>query len=386
MVMRATPDADNGQPRIVVGLLVDPDASAELAEELAEDLPELLAEAVSRDIEWSLRVVRDPLTATLHDSVEILSATRERKRRENWDIAVCLTDLPLRTGRRPLVVDVDAEDRVALVSLPALGGIFLRRRLRRSVVRLLKDLMLTTTGDGSTRPGQGTMGPIVPERTAPVKRVATDEEIVDLRIVGSPARGRLRLLLGMVRANGPWRLVPALAKALAAALATSAIAVMNATVWNVATRLRVERLAVISLFSVAAMVTWLIVHRRLWERPETPSPQDREKAALYNLSTVLTLSLGVLCGLVGLYVVDFAVSLFLIDGAVLAKQVGRSVGLGDYARLASLASAAAIVGGALGSEFESDEAVRRAAYGKRERQRREQAERERQEAEAAQSG
>ncbi|MET7933936.1 hypothetical protein [Streptomyces sp. NPDC005322] len=384
--MRATPDTDNGQPRVVVGLLADPDTPAELAEELADDLPELLAEAVNRDIEWSLRVVRDPLTATLHDSVAILNATREHKLRENWDIAICLTDLPLRTGGRPLVVDVDAEDRVALVSLPALGGIFLRRRLRRSVVRLLKDLMLTTTGDGSTRPGQGTTGPIVPERTAPVKRVATDEEIVDLRIVGSPARGRLRLLLGMVRANGPWRLVPALAKALAAALATSAIAVMNGAVWNVATGIRAERLAAISLFSVASMVTWLIVHRRLWERPDSPSPEDREKAALYNASTVLTLSLGVLVGLVGLYVVDFAVSLFLIEGGVLAKQVGRSVGLGDYARLASLASAAAIVGGALGSEFESDEAVRRAAYGKRERQRREQAERERQQADAAQSG
>ncbi|MER5572873.1 hypothetical protein [Streptomyces massasporeus] len=117
----------------------------------------------------------------------------------------------------------------------------------------------------------------------------------------------------------------------------------------------------------------------------------QEKAALYNASTVLTLFLGALCGLVGHYVVDFAVSLFLIDRAVLAKQVGRSVGLGDYARLASLAGAAAIVGGALGfgalgSESESDEAVRRAAYGKRERQRREQAERERREADTAQSG
>ncbi|MEU3491682.1 hypothetical protein [Streptomyces massasporeus] len=386
VLMRAAPDADNGQSRVVVGLLVDPDAPAELAEKLAEDLPELLAEAVNRDSEWSLRVVRDPLTATLNDSVAILNATREHKLRENWDIAVCLTDLPLRTGGRPLVVDVDAVDRVALVSLPALGGIFLRRRLRRSVVRLLKDLMLTPTGDGSTRPGQGTIGPIVSERAAPVQRVPTDEEIVDLRIVGSPARGRLRLLLGMVRANGPWRLVPALAKALATALATSAIAVMNVTLWNIATGIRAERLAVLALFSVAAMVTWLIVHRRLWERPDSLSALDREKAALYNASTVLTLFLGVLCGLVGLYVVDFAVSLFLIDRAVLAKQVGRSVGLGDYARLASLASAAAIVGGALGSESESDEAVRRAAYGKRERQHREQAERERREADTAQSG
>ncbi|MEU1916020.1 hypothetical protein [Streptomyces massasporeus] len=133
VLMRAAPDADNGQSRVVVGLLVDPDAPAELAEKLAEDLPELLAEAVNRDSEWSLRVVRDPLTATLNDSVAILNATREHKLRENWDIAVCLTDLPLRTGGRPLVVDVDAVDRVALVSLPALGGIFLRRRLRRSV-------------------------------------------------------------------------------------------------------------------------------------------------------------------------------------------------------------------------------------------------------------
>ncbi|GLV73314.1 hypothetical protein [Streptomyces hygroscopicus] len=45
---------------------------------------------------------------------------------------------------------------------------------------------------------------------------------------------------------------------------------------------------------------------------------------------------------VGLYAVDFAVSLFLLGGGALAKQVGRSLGLGDYARLASLASAAAV--------------------------------------------
>ncbi|GAA1692224.1 hypothetical protein GCM10009680_34760 [Streptomyces yatensis] len=97
---------------------------------------------------------------------------------------------------------------------------------------------------------------------------------------------------------------------------------------------------------------------------------------------MVTLSLGVLGGLLGLFVVDFAVASFLIESGVLANQLKRPVGTGDYARLAWLASSAAIVGGALGSEFESDEAVRRAAYGKRERLRREQAERRRKEAES----
>ncbi|GAA1291562.1 hypothetical protein [Streptomyces javensis] len=357
-------------PQVTVGLVADPDAPAELAEELAEDMPGLLAEQIDPNVRWSVQVVRDPMPAALLDSASILDVTRDRKIRAPWDIAICLTDLPLFGDGRPLAVDADTADRVALVSMPALGGIFLRRRLRRSIVRLVRDLMRVDTG------------PVVPERTAPLKRAVADEDLIDLRIVGSAARGRLRLLLGMVRANTPWRLIPALAKALAAALATSAVVLVNGTLWNVSTAIAAERLAVVSVFSTAIMVAWLIVHRHLWERPDSPSRQDREKAALYNASTVVTLSLGVLGGLLGLFVVDFAVASFLIESGVLANQVKRPVGFSDYARLAWLASSAAIVGGALGSEFESDEAVRRAAYGKRERLRREQAERRRKEAES----
>ncbi|WAP54469.1 hypothetical protein [Streptomyces sp. S465] len=355
---------------MTVGLVADPDAPAELAEELAGDLPGLLSEQIDPNVRWSVQVVRDPMPAALLDSASILDVTRERKIRAAWDIAICLTDLPLYGDGRPLAVDADTADRVALVSMPALGGILLRRRLRRSIVRLVRDLMRVDRG------------PVVPERTAPLKRAVADKDLIDLRIVGSAARGRLRLLLGMVRANTPWRLIPALAKALAAALATSAVVLVNGTLWNVSTAIAIERLAVVSVFSTATMVAWLIVHRHLWERPDSPSRQEREKAALYNASTVVTLSLGVLGGLLGLFVVDFAVASFLIEGGVLANQVKRPVGFGDYARLAWLASSAAIVGGALGSEFESDEAVRRAAYGKRERLRREQVERRREEAES----
>jgi hypothetical protein len=48
----------------------------------------------------------------------------------------------------------------------------------------------------------------------------------------------------MVRANRPWRLVPGLSKALAAALATGAVATVNSTVWSLAASLSTPRLVI----------------------------------------------------------------------------------------------------------------------------------------------
>jgi hypothetical protein len=48
--------------------------------------------------------------------------------------------------------------------------------------------------------------------------------------------------------------------------------------------------------------------------------------------------------------------------------------VGDHALLAWVTTSAAVVGGALGSGLESDEAVRRAGYGNREAERRAQLE------------
>ncbi len=54
------------------------------------------------------------------------------------------------------------------------------------------------------------------------------------------------------------------------------------------------------------------------------------------------------------------------------KSLRHPVGLGDYATLAWMASSIAIVGGALGSGFDDEQAVGDAAYGYRQRERRRQ--------------
>jgi hypothetical protein len=55
---------------------------------------------------------------------------------------------------------------------------------------------------------------------------------------------------------------------------------------------------------------------------------------------------------------------------ILADTLGHPVGVREYALLAWATTSAAVVGGALGAGLESDEAVRRAAYGNREAERR----------------
>jgi hypothetical protein len=51
------------------------------------------------------------------------------------------------------------------------------------------------------------------------------------------------------------------------------------------------RLSAATILASAAMIAWLIVDHKLWERPN--SGDERERAALYNAATVATLIIGV---------------------------------------------------------------------------------------------
>ncbi|XRQ12611.1 hypothetical protein ACN3XK_17450, partial [Actinomadura welshii] len=66
--------------------------------------------------------------------------------------------------------------------------------------------------------------------------------------------------------------------------ATAAFAVVNATVWNIADALGPIRQAVLA---VAALLAWLIIDHRLWERPDDVI--NRQRAKLYNAVTLATL-------------------------------------------------------------------------------------------------
>jgi hypothetical protein len=60
---------------------------------------------------------------------------------EGWNLALCLRDVPLRIGWRPVVATASATHGVGLISLPALGVVQLRRRATAAAVRLVDGLV-----------------------------------------------------------------------------------------------------------------------------------------------------------------------------------------------------------------------------------------------------
>ncbi|WP_329458904.1 hypothetical protein [Streptomyces sp. NBC_01497] len=355
----------------VVALLADPDAPTEIAQRMARILPDRLADKSGQRRRFDVEVVSEPFTSGTEDPPTLMRRVVDRRSAENWDIVVALTDLPLHSHRRKLVVDLSHEHGVALLSLPSLGGWRLQRKARRAVEEAVLSLAgpRATGAEGASR-GQPPLGSFV-GRLAPIHPGPVDEEeTADLRYVASGPRGYLRVLVGMVRANRPWRLVPGLSKALAAALATGAIATVNATVWNLAASLSTPRLVIAMVGSVGLMIGWLIVDANLWHRTAEVSPQARKRAALYNASTVVTVGIGVLVCYAGLLAINLVWALFILNDRVFASTTRNPLHATEYWTLSWFVASVATVGGALGSGLESNEAIRAAAYSKREQERR----------------
>ncbi|MDT7650981.1 MAG: hypothetical protein QOI36_2387 [Pseudonocardiales bacterium] len=348
------------QPVVVVGLLATPpDQPAEVARKLAVDLGDLLTERVDDRVRWEVRTGWGPVSPRRDGGIDaLLDDVAQRRKNEGWDVAICLTDLPLQVDRVPLVAHASAARRVGLISLPALGVSQLRA-VRAAVAGLVEGL----AGDlsaGRQRPGDRRLAQMV-EKVGPIRRVVDHTDDGEVGFASSRIAGRLRLVLGMVRANRPGRALLGLSKLLVGAFGTAAFAMAQNTIWQMGDALDGLRLTVIMVLGLATLVTWLIVRHDLWEKASEHTP--KELARLFNIGTVLTLALAAaVCYLLLLGTTSTAAAL-LIDPSVLQQNVGHPVGPGDYLTLAWLISSLATVGGAVGSGLEDEDQVRAAAYG-----------------------
>ncbi|OMC40691.1 hypothetical protein A5740_24100 [Mycobacterium sp. GA-1841] len=342
---------------LTVGLVADPGLATKIVQALSPDLPAALGEHVSSEVRWIVEVCSLALPLDEAGNVAVWKHSDELKSQRHWDLLVCVTEATRRRGDTLVVSDTNISHDAALISLPALGPVRLRHHVGKSVVGVLKVLW------NPAREQQRTVEPWRLTRA----EVTDDHDGRNAFLELTPNRGRLRLMLGMVRVNRPWRLLPSLSSAIAAAIATAAFGVFYSSIWQMADAMSTVRLASTSVVAVLAMMLWLIVDNGLWET--AGDLNERKNAALYNGATLLTLSVGVAFMYVLLFLAILFGALTIIPTGYLASTLGHPAALRDYAELAWLASSLGTFAGALGSSFESDYAVRSATYGKREQQR-----------------
>jgi hypothetical protein len=273
-----------------------------------------------------------------------------------WDLVICLTDIPLRSGdHRPLTAIASATDGVGLISVPALGAIAVEDRVP----------------GGGARPDRRSGRP---ERRGPREhsRPPARARVADRH--GAGPRGQNDPLLdrgdpGQSAAadrhgagNHPWRVTVKLSRALVATRGTAAYVLASSGFWTLASYMTWPRLLGLALAALVTTSVALIAAHNLWEH--SAGPHARERAVLFNAVTTLTIAIGVLTLYLALLAFSVVGAFSLVPQGALNAQINRAAA-GDYLRLAWLATSLATLARALGSLIESDLAVREAAYGYR---------------------
>ncbi|WP_458319309.1 hypothetical protein [Mycolicibacterium brisbanense] len=330
-------------------LIADPGAPAAIAERLSESLPHALTDWALADDKWDVSVRRDSYPVDEH--AEVIDVIRTvNPAGETEDIVIYLTDLPRRLGTTPVIADISVQERFGLISIPGVGGLFIDRRVRNVAQTIVAEVTCPSNTQHRS-----------------VKGLTRTQEDDVVRYVAPAGLSRLRLLMGMVYANRPWRLAAGLSKVLMAAFAAGAVSLAYPTIWQLSATMGSWRLGAATILASAAMIAWLILDHQLWERPH--SAGERERAVLYNAATVVTLTIGVVILHSGLFILLLVTAWWTLPPEMVAHNVGHPVGLSTLLLMAWLVAAVATLGGALGSGMEDDKAVKAAAYGIRQRQR-----------------
>lgn len=356
-------DATSVQPTLSIGVVAPPGLASALTAEIAEELKSGL-EQVFPSVRWAPEVLTEHALVTPPATVaELVEAVRQDLLDHDWAICVAVTDLPLYVDGRPIVSHVSVTHGVGIVSLPALGAVQLPRRLRGVILETVSELVCEQSAPALTDVTGDTSVDCERRGARVLRELARRHEpstALTPVFVARVAAGHVRLLLGMLRANRPWRLAGHLHRSLFAAFAVSAYVLVTPDVWRIADSLAPFRLGLLSVAAVMATVVSLIVAHRLWER--SALPESRPQVVLFNLATTLTVASGVLVLYLAQFMVLLIAALILLTPAVLGTGLHHHADLWDYLKVVWLAASLATTGGALGAALESDGAVREAAY------------------------
>ncbi|MBG6085039.1 hypothetical protein [Zhihengliuella flava] len=357
-----------------LGVMADPGLPEIAVRRIHDDVEQSLSQ--SDDGQWSVEVEGGALPLNADGDIPLLERAESLMERRQWDYLIYVTDLPRTYNKQPVAYELDASTGAALLSLPSLGLWRVRRRLHT----MLADLALTLDRELAPEDEREDSSHV---RTPGVRRAHHDQQDGTVYVTLDSRFSGFRLWAGMLRNNRPGRLLGALWTCAATAAAAGAFGIFYSSIWNMSDSLPTRRLILITVVAILSLSTWLIARNGLWtqsssiDRAETSAlgiGATRRQAFLDNAATFATVVISVALMYLILFVLLFLGAVTIVDSEYLAEQLNHAAGLEDYLTLSWLATSLGTMAGALGSNFDSESAIREATYSRRAQQRRQMAE------------
>lgn len=135
----AHPEVDDA-PKLKLGVVISPQLGPSARQEIVDGIPDLLNNRMP-GVHWQVTIVEDRLVVPPVDQLELLEAARDRMLNEDWDLVVVLTDVMLKHHKKTVVTQVSPVHGVGLVSVPALGVVRVREKVRETTVKLVGTLL-----------------------------------------------------------------------------------------------------------------------------------------------------------------------------------------------------------------------------------------------------
>ncbi|QDP41969.1 hypothetical protein [Radiobacillus deserti] len=125
---------------LTIGLLSAPELPEKMARRLAEILPDALKENIDKYVHWNIEIEVDSLTGAAETANEITEEAEKRRQSNNWNYVISVTDLPI-ISKKDIVLAISNQNKnVAQVSIPAFGLLPMEKRLKETIIQMVKDL------------------------------------------------------------------------------------------------------------------------------------------------------------------------------------------------------------------------------------------------------
>ncbi|MDG0844267.1 5,10-methylene-tetrahydrofolate dehydrogenase [Staphylococcus equorum] len=363
---------------IAIGLVAAPGITEKIAHNLENSLPDILANYFVQDIEWKIHTVVDPLTGSAETAKEIFEKIANYQNNNNWHYTIGLTDLPIIKENNVIAFDINKSNGASLISIPSYGWRPVQKRIQKSIVGIIETVSIqhshnlqinnNNNNDKSSQEKLKSQFPLSTLKSRTEYLEDTNSKHTHY-FVSSNTKGSFRLISGMTFANNPLNMLSSLSNVVAIAFTTGAFGIVFTTMWNLSYVYSSWRMLLMMLVAIFGMMFWIIVAHHLWESKK--ESRNKSVTMLYNLTTVLTLTISLIIYYIILFFLFLIATLVVLPSGYLGQtlQMGGSATLSTYINLAWFATSISTVAGAIGAGLNNEELILESTYGFRQKER-----------------